>query len=181
MAGPLVDSIRVLDLSERSPAATIAGMMLSDLGAQVIRVEPSGGDPVRALPGCRVWLRGQKSVIIDDAAVRDGSWAALRDSADVIIDTAQPWIEKPRGLLDAPPDARQIRALLTAYPRGLEELAPAGSGLNAPVCGELIEAEYGMQSFQEGVRPGGPHFPGLAARDLRRGVDAHDWNAGRAL
>lgn len=162
MPGPLASSrIRILDLSERSPAAAIAGMTLSDLGAEVIRVEPAGGDPVRALPGCEVWLRGQRSVTIGEAQLRDGTWQALRDSADVLVDTAQPWLDKPFGLLENfSTDHGQILAVLTAYPRTIPELTPAGRGVNHPVCGELIEAEYGMQSFQEGVRTGGPHFLG---------------------
>jgi crotonobetainyl-CoA:carnitine CoA-transferase CaiB-like acyl-CoA transferase len=100
MAGPLAGAVRVLDLSERSPAAAIAGMVLADLGAEVIRVEPEGGDPLRALAGAQVWLRGQQSVTVTDADLRDGRWDALRDSADVIIDTAQPWTQKPAGLTD---------------------------------------------------------------------------------
>ena len=51
MAGPLAKGYRILDLSERSPAAAVAGMVLADLGAEVIRVEPEGGDPMSA---CRV-------------------------------------------------------------------------------------------------------------------------------
>src|SRR5271169_5433601 len=99
MAGPLDGFVRVLDLSERSPAAAIAGMVLADLGAEVIRVEPEGGDPIRTLPGSRVWLRGQKSVFVGAAEIANGEWAALRDSTDVILDTAQPWTQKPAGLL----------------------------------------------------------------------------------
>lgn len=160
MPGPLTSSLRVLDLSERSPAAAIAGMVLADLGAEVIRVEPPGGDPIRALAGAKVWLRGQKSVTIGGEG-QSGAWQALRDAADVIIDTAQPWILKPTGLLDqAKRPSRQIHAVLTAYPRTIAESEPAGSGANAAVCGELIEAEYGMQNFQQGVRPEGPHFLG---------------------
>ena len=94
MAGPLAGVVRVLDLSERSPAAAIAGMVLADLGAEVIHVEPEGGDPLRALAGAQVWLRGQQSVTLADADLRDGRWDALRDSADVILDTAQPWTQK---------------------------------------------------------------------------------------
>jgi crotonobetainyl-CoA:carnitine CoA-transferase CaiB-like acyl-CoA transferase len=161
MPGPLHKQARILDLSERSPAAAIAGMVLADLGAEVIRVEPAGGDPVRALPGSQVWLRGQRSVTVGATQLRDGSWRALRDSADVIIDTAQPWMAKPAGLLDdLDQSGRQILAVLTAYPRLIEELEPAGVGANYPVCGELIEAQYGMQNFQQGVRPEGPHFLG---------------------
>jgi crotonobetainyl-CoA:carnitine CoA-transferase CaiB-like acyl-CoA transferase len=160
MAGPLNGQVRVLDLSERSPAAMIAGMVLTDLGADVIRIEPRGGDPGRALAGSEVWLRGQKSIVVDETAIAGGEWQRLRDSADVIIDSAQPWIAKPTGLLDGFDPSHQIAAVLTAYPRCVDELDPAGSGANYPICGELIEAQYGMQSFQEGVRAGGPHFLG---------------------
>jgi crotonobetainyl-CoA:carnitine CoA-transferase CaiB-like acyl-CoA transferase len=161
MAGPLDGVFRILDLSERSPAAAIAGMVLADLGAEVIRVEPDGGDPVRLLAGSRVWFRGQKSVTVGPAQVRSGVWAALRDSADVILDTAQPWTQKPQGLLDGFLfDPSKILATLTAYPRSIDELTATDQGANYPVCGELIEAQYGMQNFQEGVRKGGPTFLG---------------------
>ena len=189
MAGPLDGLVRILDLSERSPAAAIAGMVLADLGAEVIRVEPEGGDPVRALAASRVWLRGQKSVTVGPVQVQNGQWQSLRDSADVIIDTAQPWRQKPGELLDwraneqNPHSARgratassprssgqalpldragegQIIAVLTAYPRTVGELAVADNGTSYPVCGELIEAQYGMQHFQAGVREGGPAFLG---------------------
>ena len=161
MAGPLDGIVRVLDLSERSPAAAIAGMVLADLGAEVIRVEPPGGDPVRALPGSRVWMRGQKSVTIGPADI--DVLDALCDSADVIIDTAQPWTQKPRGILTRlRRDPRRVVAILTAYPRTIGELAAPDRGSNYPVCGELIEAQYGMQNFQSGVREGGPIFLGWA-------------------
>jgi crotonobetainyl-CoA:carnitine CoA-transferase CaiB-like acyl-CoA transferase len=179
MAGPLNGFVRILDLSERSPAAAIAGMVLADLGAEVIRVEPEGGDSVRALAGSRVWLRGQKSVTVGPVEVQNGQWESLCNSADVIIDTAQPWRQKPRELLDlrangySPPLARgrttlsrnragerQIVAVLTAYPRTVDELVAADGGTSHPVCGELIEAQYGMQHFQAGVREGGPTFLG---------------------
>lgn len=40
--------VRVLDLAERTGA--FAGRLLAALGADVIRVEPPGGDPMRAIP-----------------------------------------------------------------------------------------------------------------------------------
>ena len=96
MSGPL-EGFRIIDVSERSPAAAIAGMVLSDFGAEVVKVEPEGGDPLRGLEGSQVWLRGQKSVVVVDEQVADGSWGKLRRSADALIDTAQPWTEKPGG------------------------------------------------------------------------------------
>ena len=70
----LLQGIRILDLSERSPSAAIAGMLLSEYGAEVIRVEPEGGDPLRSLDASRIWFRGQKSVTINERAVADGTW-----------------------------------------------------------------------------------------------------------
>ena len=46
MAGPL-DDLLVLDLT-RALAGPIAGRLLSDLGAEVIKVEPPDGDLTRA-------------------------------------------------------------------------------------------------------------------------------------
>jgi crotonobetainyl-CoA:carnitine CoA-transferase CaiB-like acyl-CoA transferase len=160
MAGPL-DGFRILDISERSPAAAIAGMVLADLGADVIRVEPEGGDPVRVLAGSNIWMRGQKSVTVGPLQVDNRQWEALRASADVIVDTAHPWRQKPPGLLDATQTNQgQIIAVLTAYPRAVDELTANDHGVSYPVYGELIEAQYGMQHFQAGVREGGPTFLG---------------------
>ncbi|HUN58422.1 MAG TPA: CoA transferase [Candidatus Binataceae bacterium] len=159
MAGPLDGLVRVLDLSERSPAAAIAGMVLADLGAEVIRVEPEGGDPVRALAGSRVWLRGQKSVIPTAHDISTGGWQRLLASADIILNTAHSWMQKPFSLLDYPLSQRQITATLTAYPRSIADLAADPHAGDAPVYGELIEAQYGLQHVQEGVR-GAPVFLG---------------------
>jgi crotonobetainyl-CoA:carnitine CoA-transferase CaiB-like acyl-CoA transferase len=160
MAGPLANGYRILDLSERSPAAAVAGMVLADLGAEVIRVEPQGGDPIRVLAGSRVWLRGQKSVTIGAAEVANGDWHALRESADAILTTAQPWSAKPSGLLDGyPNNPRQILAVLTAYPRSVAEAKYPHCRVDAPVCGEIVEAQYGCMDEQEGWRPG-PIFQG---------------------
>jgi crotonobetainyl-CoA:carnitine CoA-transferase CaiB-like acyl-CoA transferase len=159
MTGPLDGIVRILDLSERSPAAAIAGMVLADLGAEVIRVEPEGGDPVRALAGSRVWLRGQKSVTVGPDQLRNGQWESLRNSADIIIDTAQQWRQKPE-LSGCHGEQHQVFALLTAYPRDIDELTTDDRRNGHPVYGELIEAQYGMQHFQAGVRDGGPTFLG---------------------
>src|SRR5258708_8955819 len=84
MSGPL-EGLRVVDLSERSPAAAIAGMVLADHGAEVVRIEPPGGDPIHVLTGTNVWYRGQRSVRSDELSPAGRN--ALCRSADVIIDT----------------------------------------------------------------------------------------------
>ncbi len=63
-SGPLV-GLRVLDLT-RGRAGAIAGMLLADYGADVLRIEPPGGDPLwDELPGYAVWHRGKDVVEID--------------------------------------------------------------------------------------------------------------------
>ena len=70
MSGPL-EGIRVLDLS-RVLSGPVATMLLADQGADVIKVEPAGGDMVRALggsasitPGFLSANRGKRSIAID--------------------------------------------------------------------------------------------------------------------
>ncbi|MDQ1361700.1 MAG: hypothetical protein QOJ44_2077, partial [Acidimicrobiaceae bacterium] len=60
----VLDGIRVLDLSW-GVAGPITGMLLSDNGADVIKVEPPGGDPFRSSPGYAAWLRGRRSAELD--------------------------------------------------------------------------------------------------------------------
>lgn len=62
--GPL-SGLRVLELG-RGRAGAIAGMLLADYGADVLRIEPPGGDPLwDELPGYPVWHRGKEIVEID--------------------------------------------------------------------------------------------------------------------
>ncbi len=42
-----LDGIRVLDISIASPSAMFASSILAELGAEVIKIEPPGGDPLR--------------------------------------------------------------------------------------------------------------------------------------
>ena len=90
---------------------------------------------------------------IGRAEVESGQWRRLRDSADAILTTAQPWSAKPAGLLDYYPDnPRQILAVLTAHPRSVAEVKYPHAGEDAPVCGELIEAPYSCMDAQRIAR-----------------------------
>jgi crotonobetainyl-CoA:carnitine CoA-transferase CaiB-like acyl-CoA transferase len=63
VTGPL-DGIHVLDLST-GIAGPLAGMLLADFGADVVKVEPPAGDPARALPGFAVWNRNKRGIVVD--------------------------------------------------------------------------------------------------------------------
>jgi len=56
--------VRVLDCTT-GVAGPLAAMLLADHGADVIRVEPPGGDPGRADPGHPLWNRGKRAVALD--------------------------------------------------------------------------------------------------------------------
>ncbi len=82
---PLLAGTRVVDLAGE-PAA-MAGRILGDLGADVVRVEPRDGDPLRAAEPHRflAWSAGKGSLVVDGPA--DPRLADLLAAADVVVDT----------------------------------------------------------------------------------------------
>lgn len=92
--------VRVLDLADRSGA--LAGRVLADLGAEVILVEPPGGNPVRHLApfladevgierSCHhLYLGANKHSVVLDPLAEPDRFTSLVASADVLIDTARP-------------------------------------------------------------------------------------------
>ena len=79
---PALDHLRVLDLST-GIAGPVAGMFLADHGADVVKVEPPGGDPARDLPGFAAWNRGKRSIAGDGDRLTE-----LLGCADVCIVSA---------------------------------------------------------------------------------------------
>ena len=64
------DGITVLDFTS-GRAGGVTTMVMSDFGAEVIKVEPPGGEKFRNSPGSIQWNRGKKSVVLD-LKTRDG-------------------------------------------------------------------------------------------------------------
>src|SRR3954452_25192112 len=86
----VLSGIRVLDLSS-GIAGPVTGMLLSDHGADVIKIEPPGGDPYRGTPGYDVWLRGRRSAVLDLGAPDDRAvFEALAAGADVVLESFGP-------------------------------------------------------------------------------------------
>jgi len=95
MAESLLAGVRVVDLAGEPVA--MAGRILADLGAEVIKVEPESGDPLRRVGPFRAsrrdpdaslrfaaWNAGKSSVVASsDAAALD----ELLAGADVVLDT----------------------------------------------------------------------------------------------
>ena len=92
------EGITVLDFSRGRPGA-VATMIMSDFGADVIKVEPPGGDPFRRWPGALQWDRGKKSVILDLRS-GDGRRDAQRlaGQADVVVESYRPGVAQRLGV-----------------------------------------------------------------------------------
>src|SRR5437763_15487321 len=69
-------NLQVVDLTN-GIAGPIVGMFMADFGAQVVKIEPPGGDPARDTPGFSLWNRGKKSVVVDPDSAEQCRW--LRD------------------------------------------------------------------------------------------------------
>jgi crotonobetainyl-CoA:carnitine CoA-transferase CaiB-like acyl-CoA transferase len=99
-----LEGIRVVEFSHMVMGPT-AGLVLADLGAEVIKVEPEGkGDPTRYLKSTGAgffasFSRNKKSVTLDLASP-EGIAAAkkLIDSADVFLENFRPGALEAKGL-----------------------------------------------------------------------------------
>jgi crotonobetainyl-CoA:carnitine CoA-transferase CaiB-like acyl-CoA transferase len=144
MTGALA-GLRVLDLSW-GISGPMATMLLADHGADVVKIEPPGGDPFRSTGrsalGYKTWQRGKRSAILDlkdpaDLAV----FKTLATHADVLVESFEPGVTSRLGIdyetLSAL-NPRLIYASLTAYGAdsslaerpGYDLLVAARTGLN---------------------------------------------------
>ena len=151
-ARPL-SGIRVIDLAV--DRGELGGRLLSDLGAEVILVEPPGGSPSRGLPpldpltpehSLFFTMRncGKRSVVLDlDDVEGKARFEALLASADVLIDSAEPGAHGAAGRAELEADALAARhrhlvvASVTAYGR-------RGPYAGRDVPGSVIDATSGM-------------------------------------
>ena len=95
--------IRVIEFTHMVMGPT-CGMILADLGAEVIKVEPPGGDKTRTLPGLgigffRSFNRNKKSVVLDITTEEGRATAAeLAAGSDVVLENFRPGLMQSLGL-----------------------------------------------------------------------------------
>lgn len=98
-----LEGIRVVEFTHMVMGPT-CGMVLADLGAEVIKVEPPGGDKTRSLPGLgigffRSFNRNKKSVVIDIATPEGQETARdLMGQCDVVLENFRPGLMAKFGL-----------------------------------------------------------------------------------
>jgi crotonobetainyl-CoA:carnitine CoA-transferase CaiB-like acyl-CoA transferase len=172
-----LSGLRILDCS-RVLAGPFATMLLADLGADVIKLEPPGGDESRGWgppwwgdPGDRRSAyfasvnRNKRSIVVDlgtDAgrALLD----RLADGADLLVHNARPSSAARLGL-----DAARLHA---AHPRLVTAAVGGFAGRDAerPAYDLLAQATSGLMSVT-GERSGAPMKVGVAMLDLLAGLE----------
>lgn len=151
MAGPL-EGIRVIDCSRGEAGARMTWLM-ADYGADVIRVEPPGGDPWREelLVQYSVYNRNKRSVELDlhDPDGQD-TLLSLLESADVFVETWRPGVAERLGL-DYETIHERVPGLVYCSISGF---GPGSQFADLPGYGALVHAAAGMMGAQFGHREG---------------------------
>jgi crotonobetainyl-CoA:carnitine CoA-transferase CaiB-like acyl-CoA transferase len=98
-----LSGVRVIEFTHMVMGPT-CGMILADLGAEVIKIEPPGGDKTRKLPGLgigffRSFNRNKKSVVLDiNSSQGHATVLELIGQCDVMLENFRPGLMTKLGL-----------------------------------------------------------------------------------
>ena len=150
-----LEGMRVLELSV-SMSGSMAGMFLTENGAEVIKVEPPSGDPTRGSAGFLVRNRGKKSIVID-LKTPDGveQLKQLAATADGVIEDFAPDVADRLGVgYDALREVNPslVYASITAF-------GEQGPYRDLPGYEPIVAAKTGRMISQEGFREGPIYTP----------------------
>ena len=159
----LVKGVRVVELTHTILGPT-CGMILADLGAEVIKVEPVDGDRTRRLKGFGTGFfgyfnRNKRSLALDaDSAEGRKVLVKLLQSADVLIENFAPGSMAKRGL--GPEDLEKINPRLVYC--ALKGFLP-GPYEKRPALDEVVQMMGGLA-----------YMTGPTGRPLRAGTSVVD-------
>lgn len=139
----ICEGLNVLELGSGSVAAAIAGVVLADAGARVIKVEPPEGDRLRTAnpSGFLVWNRGKDSLVAD-LRTADGrnQLRELATAADVVIEGFAPGTTDDWGV-----GADALRALNSALIHAsITGFGKSGSYAGLKAYDSLVAAKAGL-------------------------------------
>lgn len=151
----IFDGIRIIDLSQGITGA-LSSLLLAEQGADVIKVEPPGGDASRQTEaGFFIWNRSKRSIILDlDDRGQRRTFDRLVQSADVLLDSCSPSESQTFGL--------EPQSLRTRFPNLVHcRISAYGSDhpwKDRPAIDALVAARLGLYFQQPGIRRDGPTF-----------------------
>ncbi len=140
-------------------AGPLATMVLADNGAEVVKVEPPGGDPARDLPAFQTWNRGKRSVVLDlkSDAGRERALDLL-SGADVAVVAFRPGVAERLGIGYEQARAANHR-LVYASISGYGESSRLG---RLPGYEALVSAKNGRMMMFDGIAGRrGPAYPAV--------------------
>jgi formyl-CoA transferase len=170
-----LEGIRVLDVTQVM-AGPFCAMQLCDMGADVIKVEPPGGDSARRMagasgtdsPGFNAVNRGKRGIVLDfKSAAGRQAFRRLAPRADIVIENYRPGVMHGFGL---------DYAALSAANAGLIYASISGYGQTGPDATKggfdlVAQGVSGLMSVTG--EPGGPPTKvGVPLTDLAAGLFA---------
>ncbi|ALC12895.1 CaiB/BaiF CoA-transferase family protein [Sphingopyxis sp. 113P3] len=147
----MLGDLRIVEIGE-GMAVQVAGLMLSELGADVLKIERPGGDPARGTAPFANWNRGKRSLVLDlDTPEGLALLEERLAGADALLHQFTPSRARALGLDDANLAARHPHLVVTAI---------TGSPANHPDVERsddelLVAARVGAMYENDGHR-GGP-------------------------
>lgn len=154
----LLKGVRILDLT-RNIAGPVATMFAAEMGAQVVKVEPPGGDEMRTWPpfieGQSVYFlscnRGKRSISIDFKTDEGRAlFGRLLEVSDVVVENYRPGTLEAVGIGWSDVKARHPKLVwvsVTGYGR-------SGPGATAPAYDSMMQAFTGLMGITgEAGRP----------------------------
>jgi crotonobetainyl-CoA:carnitine CoA-transferase CaiB-like acyl-CoA transferase len=168
--GPLA-GVRVLDLS-RLVAGNMLSLQLGDLGADVMKVEPPQGDPLRDWLDegeplfWKTYARNKRSIVLN-LRLLAGKEALLRlvARADVLIENYRPGTLEEMALGPDVLEARNPDLVLVC----ISGFGQTGPYAQLPGFGTLVEAMSGLAA-RTGFPDREPVLPPLALADMIAGL-----------
>ncbi len=170
-----LEGLRIVDLTQFLPGPMVT-LILAEQGADVVKVEPPGGDPARAMPpftgGESVWFRnlnrGKTCVALDlktDAGKAE-LWTLI-DGADVFVEGFRPGVADRLGFGAAAVRARFPRLVYCS----ISAFGQTGAMAHHPAHDLAVQALSGFLSVNDGA-DGTPVVPGVPSADMAAGLTA---------
>ena len=174
MTAGMLTGVTILELGQVI-AGNFGGVILADLGAEVIKIEPHSGDtarnatiaPLQGESAIHLFMnRGKKSVVLDLKDPRGlEMFYALAEQADVVIDNFRPGVMARLGI-DHDSLKQRNPDIITSSVTGFGEYGPAKD----KSAFDLVVQAYSGHVDITGPADGDPARVGIPIADIAGGI-----------